>query len=170
MKRVFFLVVFVCIFLYCTQGFPQNNFDICSCKSSDVNKEYILLCLVGYLQMYPENIEGAKRVVICAIEQWEKRDGAIGKAISDAFLAMMEMNPTIFFDEMAKNQRIFSEWLNKLEPYSFTSFKKPPSLLEDRRKKLIEFLSKFGPLPKQEDILRQKLVSVLRTIKVRQVK
>jgi hypothetical protein len=119
--------------------------------------------------MYPEDLEGAKQAIICAIEEWKIKDGAIGSTISNAFLAMIKANPDVFFDVMANNEPIFTEWLNELGRLSFKWYKGPPSPLEERRKKLIEFLSKIGPFKKHEDILRQKLISVLRRIKVRQL-
>jgi hypothetical protein len=119
--------------------------------------------------MYPEDQEGAKQAVICAIEEWKKRDGAIGFMISNAYLVMMEENPPVFFDAMVNNETIFSEWVDKLGPLSFTWHKDPPSPLEEKRRKLITFLSKVGPLTKQQDMLRQRLLSVLKALKVRQV-
>jgi len=170
MKRFVFVVIFILMFLCFNQGFADNNIDICSCKSSDVDKDTILRCLVGHMRMYPEDIEGAKQAVICAIEQWKRRDGAIGFAISNAFLAMMNENPTIFFNIMATNGAVFSEWLDKLEPLSFTWHKEPPSPLEKKRKEFVRFLSDLGPLKnKDQDALRQKLLSTLKNIKPRQI-
>ena len=169
MRRLIFTAILMSVFLYCNQGFGEGSCDICSSKSSDVEKDIILHCLVGHMRMYPEDPKGAKQAVICAIAEWQRRDGAIGFTISDAFLAMMEMNPTVFFAVMAENEKSFSEWVNELEPLSFTWHKEPPSPLEGKRKKLIEFLSKVGPLKEEQDILRQRLLSALKALKVRQV-
>jgi len=79
------------------------------------------------------------------------------------------MNPTVFFAVMTENEKSFSEWVNKLEPLSFTWHKDPPSPLEGKRKKFIEFLSRLGPLEKEQDILRQRLLSALKKLKVRQI-
>jgi hypothetical protein len=169
MKRVAYAIIFILFFLCSNQGLAEINLEICSCKSSNVEKDVILRCLVGHLRMYPADIEGAKQAVLCAIEEWKQRDGAIGFMISDTFLAMLEENPKVFFDVMANNESIFSEWTNKLGSLSFTWHKEPPSPLEAKRQKFITFLSKLGPLAHREDILRQKLLTTLRNIKVRQV-
>lgn len=169
MKRSIFAAILMCAFLYCNEGFGENNCHICSSKSSYVEKDIILRCLVGHMEMYPWDTEGAKKAVMCAIDQWKRKDGAIGSTISNAFLAMMKDNPTIFIDIMANNEPVFSEWLDNLGTLSFTWYKEPPSPLEGKRKKLIEFLSKVGPLTKEQDTLRQKLLSTLRKIKVRQI-
>ena len=169
MRRFIFAGILMSVFLYCNQGFGEGSCDICSSKSSDVEKDIILRCLVGHMRMYPEDPKGAKQAVDCAIEEWKRKDGAIGFTISNAFLAMMEANPTVFFDVMTKNETIFSEWVSELRPLSFTWHKEPPSPLEGKRKKFIEVLSKVGPLEKEQDILRQRLLFALKALKVRQV-
>ena len=162
-------VLGVLILVSCNLGFAGVGCKPCPTELSDVEKDIILRCLVGHMRMYPEDLEGAKQAVNCAIEEWNRKDGTIGSMISNAFIAMMETNPVVFFDVMANNEAIFSEWVDQLRGLSFTWHKEPPSPLEARRKNLVEFLSKVGPLKSQGDTLRQRLLSVMRLIRVRQV-
>jgi hypothetical protein len=170
MKNIAYLVVIgTWLLVFCCTSFADERCSWCGADSPEVNKDIFLRCLIGQLAIDTANPSEAKRTIGCVIEQWKIKDGAIGSSISDTFLGMMEINPHVFFEVMADNETIFTEWLNELEVLSFTWFKRPPSPLEQKRKQLVQFLSKIGPFEKRRDALRQKLLSTLKNIKPRQV-
>ena len=169
MKKIAFILFLFWFLVTCRICLADERCNFCGADSTQVDKDIVLRCLIGQLVIDTANPSEAKRTIGCVIQQWKIRDGAIGLSISDTFLGMMEINPHVFFEVMADNEAIFTEWLNKLDALSFTWFKQPPSPLEQKRKKLVQFLSKIGPFEKRQDALRQKLLSTLKNIKPRQV-
>jgi len=105
----------------------------------------------------------------CAMTQWQHRDGAIGPAVSDTFLSMLQSNPQAFFDFMATHRPAFEEWLAKITTLSFVWYLPPPSPLDRKRTELISNLSEAKITGPTQQNMRDQLVRRLRAVTPRQV-
>jgi hypothetical protein len=118
---------------------------------------------------------GIERVVnptmICFLKMWQEDQGGTTRYYeSSALLAIMDQNPQLFFESMAKEPKVFNEWLNNLEADSFTWPLDPPCPLETRRKQLITMLEHADVSPGSLTTLKNAVTKKLSIIRCRQIK
>jgi hypothetical protein len=118
---------------------------------------------------------GIERVVIptmtCLLKLWREEQGGTTRHYeSSAFLAVMDQNPQLFFASMAKEPKVFDEWLDGLQTDSFSWPLDPPCGLESRRKQLISMLQRAQISPVSLSLLKDAAVKRLSSIRCRQIK
>ena len=169
MKNITYVVGFVWVLVACHAGLASDPCNQCRANAVGGDKSGVLQCLVNQLKNEKSDSAKAEVTIRCTIDLWKTKDGAVGPAISDAFLDVMKINPRVFFNVMVQNDSIFSDWLNNLGTLSFTWYKDPPSPLEQKRENLIQLLKSMGPMAGKQGDFRQSLLVTRENIRPRQV-
>jgi hypothetical protein len=106
----------------------------------------------------------------CLLTLWrDDRGGNTKFVVSDAFLSLMQENPSEFFLLMAKEPKIFAEWVGDVDSLSFTWPNEPPCQLETTRKHLIAVLQSSETAPGKPSSLKEAFVTKLTAIRCRQI-
>jgi len=117
---------------------------------------------------------GIERVVTptmaCLLRLWREDQGGTTRFYeSSAFLAIMDQNPQLFFSAMAKEPKIFDEWLKRLPDDSFSWPFDPPCGLETRRMQLISMLQRTEVKEGNLRALKNAVINQLSLIRCRQI-
>jgi hypothetical protein len=106
----------------------------------------------------------------CLLLLWRDDKGGSTKfVVSDAFLSLMEQNPSEFFSLMAKEPKIFAQWVGDMDNLSFTWPNDPPCQLETTRKHLISILQHSETPPGRQSSLKEAVVTKLTATRCRQI-
>jgi hypothetical protein len=65
----------------------------------------------------PEQYAAAELELLA--RRWEARDGLLGISISDSFCRSLVDDPVLFLRFMAKNERLYNEWIGSVAHLSF---------------------------------------------------
>lgn len=141
-----------------------------SCRIDQNDPERVLVDVLGTmsLQLGTDDIAGDAMSCLLKLSSIPGGAGAVTEALPKAFLIVMEENPQVFFAAMSKNPAIFQAWLGEL-PEAFTWFKKPPCLLDPRRKQLISLLEHTKLREPTLESLKEQVTQRLLSIRCRQV-
>jgi len=127
--------------------------------------------LVGTVSLSLGSDTVVRKAMPCLLSLWQqhKNLGSGQFYVSNAFLAVMQENPTVFFSVMANEGRIFSEWLDELQDLSFTWSFPPPCGKEAKRQRLISLLQHHPIQDSTASALKNRIISKLSTIRCRQI-
>lgn len=150
---------------------------ITASASAQVTEPYVPQCDHDHIESLVGGVAmslGIERVVTptmtCLLKLWREDQGGTTKYYeSTALLAIMDQNPQLFFSAMAKEPKIFSEWLKRLPDDSFTWPFDPPCGLETRRMQLISVLQRTEVKGANLRALKNAVINQLSLIRCRQI-
>lgn len=144
--------------------------DVFACEPDP----YRVVSLVGMVSVGLGTNDVVNKVMPCLVKLWDspavKNDGdELPSDISNAFLAIMEENPPLFFSIMSQNRQVFKEWLGQLPDNSFTWDRSPPCGLEQKREQLISLLKISDLNDPKLNSLKEQVVQRLASTRCRQI-
>lgn len=147
----------------------QTSKDVFACEPDP----YRIVSLVGMVSVGLGADDVVNKVMPCLLKLWigpAKNDGdELPGDISNAFLAIMEENPALFFSFMVKNPEVFKEWLEQLPDNSFTWERSPPCQLDRKRQQLISLLRYSNMHDVKLDSLKEQVIGRLSSFRCRQI-
>ncbi|MFX1299180.1 MAG: hypothetical protein ACFFD2_30505 [Promethearchaeota archaeon] len=161
--EIFFIIVIWCSIIYANNS--RDSLKECN-KIIDIEER---LNCIGNLLLKSDSESLKVELFNSLIGYWIKRDGAMGYALSDIFLEILEDDPHFFLSQMKKYGEQFNEWLDRLQYLSFTWHLDPPSPLPEKKAKLIDLIIKFKPTNDDEEVLQKKFLKKLKSITPRQI-
>lgn len=127
--------------------------------------------LVGTVALSLGSDSVVRRAMPCLLKLWhENRNrGGLDFYLSNAFLSLMEDNPSTFFSLMSGEPETFHEWLQQLPDLSFTWSEPPPCGLEEKRRQLVSILQHSQIREPKALSLRDLALKRLYSIRCRQI-
>jgi hypothetical protein len=127
--------------------------------------------LVGTVSLSLGSDTVVKKAMPCLLKLWHenKNRGGLDFYLSNAFLSVMEENPSTFFSIMTGDTHTFNDWLQGLPDLSFTWSQPPPCGLEFKRKQLLSILEHSQTMGLPATKLKQSLIRKLSSFRCRQI-
>jgi hypothetical protein len=133
------------------------------------DKEAMVIYMVGAVAVTSGERPLTSRVVRCLTALWKTKDGAAASAISDGLVAVLEINPEVFFEGMTTSPSIYREWLDVVPRLSFTWRKAPPCPLNAKRDRVILELKKYLASQSPYKELALEALNKFQTLSCRQI-
>jgi hypothetical protein len=145
------------------QSAPPSAEDACDASKIDA--------LVGTVSLSLGSDTAMKKTMPCLIDLWQRgrKGGGLDAYVSNAFLSVMEENPSIFFMTMRSHPDVFAQWLKEVPDLSFTWSGPPPCELERKRKQLISVLTHTPLHESKASSLKQQVIQKLSGTRCRQI-
>ena len=168
MKNISTRLLFLMIVIAGAEAFAQTTEPYKPQCDADPNH---IASMVGTVALSLGVERVASPTMACLLKLWRKDKGGTMKYYtSNAFLAVMDQNPRLFFASMANEAAIFDEWLNRMQADSFTWPLDPPCPLDMRRTELIAVLEHVESLSPNLSALKAAVIAKLSSIRCRQIK